>query len=136
MTRDDSRNTLSSKIKSVATLVAAIAALVTSVGVYFKPPDTAAAQKSYEVLISEIKTLHSENERQHDMIMSMRSLLDQIVFTRMYSSPSPVIPLDKVGSSTDEPITLTPPDELFGQPDVGSDRPEPFSPMPFDQIVK
>lgn len=143
-TGSEQNSGLVSKIKSVATLITAVSALLAALGSYMKEPDTTASSKSYDVLISEIRTLSEENQRQHDMIMGLRGALDHIVHTQRYSysaprttiRPTPLSPEQSFDnhltfeSQEIEPIHRTP------TVPKAKPRPKKFEPKSFQDIMK
>ena len=139
---------LIAKVKSFATLITAIGALVTALGSWMKPPDTTATQKSYSALTQELKELSEENQKQHDMIMGLRGALDQMVRTQTYSYNQPPVVHYNPQPQPTPPVVLTPPEQLFGgtqtvtipkpKPKLpeAAPRPKEYKPETFDEILK
>lgn len=133
----EEKNTLSNKIKSIATLLTAIGALVTALGSYLKPTDTKATRVSYDVLSGELEKINEENRKQHDMIIGLKGALDQMTRSQAYSYSPP----QKI--SYDAP-NLLPPSVLFSRSNVKvtpkvpniEQKTHTYSPKSFDEIVK
>jgi hypothetical protein len=85
---DPPKDVHASRLKSLGTLIAAVAALVTAVGAYFKPQDHTVNKASYEELSKVIKELSDESDKNHDDIVALRGYVEGAV-TRN-SGPLPV----------------------------------------------
>lgn len=76
-------------LKGWAAVIAAIAALVTSVGSWFKPQDTSVTKNAYETLSVSIAKLSDSNQKNHEDIANLRGYLDGV-------SHAPLIPPSEV----------------------------------------
>ena len=84
---DPPKDVHASRLKSLGTLVAAVAALVTATGAYFKPQDHSVNKASYEELSKVIKDLSDESDKNHDDIVALRGYLEGV---SRNSGPLPV----------------------------------------------
>jgi hypothetical protein len=83
----------SSRIKSVATLVAAITALITALGAYMKPQDNSVNKESYETLSGIIVQLSEQNQKNHDDITALRGYVEALA----RNTPVTIATIDSVG---------------------------------------
>ncbi len=63
------------KIRSIAILIASVAALITSIGAFFRPQDHSVQQASYEELSKSITAAYEEQQKNHDDIVALRTYL-------------------------------------------------------------
>jgi len=139
---DPPKDVHASRLKYLGTLVAALAALVTALGAYFKPQDHSVNKASYEELSKVIKDLSDESDRNHDDIVALRGYLEGQLARN--AAPMPVTPAltDAGSTATARPLDA-------GAPIAYVQLPEPRAPLPtthanarppappnFDSIVK
>ncbi len=75
-----------SRLKSLGTLVAAMAALVAAIGSWFKPQDQSVNKASYEALSASMKDLSDQVDKDHDEIVALRGYTEGAL--RMVSAPA------------------------------------------------
>jgi hypothetical protein len=91
------------RVKSMATLLTAMAALVAGLGAMFKPQDQTATKSSYEELRTSVKELAKAADDNHDDLMALRAYLDGYAnATKGVTLPAPTVspPTPTAGAST------------------------------------
>jgi hypothetical protein len=137
---DPPKDVHASRLKSLGTLIASVAALVTATGAYFKPQDHSVNKATYEELTKSIKELSDVSEKNHDDIVALRGYVEGQASKN--SGPFPVTVQSDAGSpalgrSGDAGATVAfvqvpssrPPPPVLAPP-----RPPP--PQSFDTLVK
>lgn len=132
------------RVKSLATLMAAVTALVVAVSGYFKKPAEPAAKATYNELSEGLKDLSDQIGKNHDDILATRNFFDgwmkaQSVYQVAVADTIP--PANSSGipatHSTARPVSkprLAPP-KPPAPPDLG-DKPPPWRPKGLEQFKK
>lgn len=63
-------------LKGWAAIIASVAALVTAIGAFLKPPQEPAAKAAYETLSSAVKSNSEEIAKNHDDILALRNYME------------------------------------------------------------
>jgi hypothetical protein len=95
---DPPKDVHASRIKSVGTLVAAIAALIAALGAWFKPQDQSINKATYEELSKVLKELADAQDKNHDDIVALRGYVEGTVAKN--SGPIPVTSAADGGATT------------------------------------
>jgi len=134
---DPPKDIHASRLKYLGTLVAAVAALVTALGAYFKPQDHSVNKASYEELSKVIKDLSDESDKNHDDIVALRGYVEGAV-TRN-SGPLPIVVQDAGSASASRDagaqtafVQLPPPRPV---PSIRTGQ-RPPTPANFDSLVQ
>lgn len=95
---DPPKDVHASRLKSLGTLIAAIAALVTATGAYFKPQDHSVNKASYEEITKTLKEMSDQTDKNHDDIVALRGYMEGVAASR--SAPLPVTFPPDAGAAT------------------------------------
>ena len=113
------------RARGLATLLAALAGLVTAVGAYRKPRDDSATKAAYETLAVSIDVLSDEHERMAARIDVLERLA---VEDQLGCDPPP----EASSTATSSPRTY--PSAFAEEPTRPTPRPEPVRPPSFDTM--
>lgn len=149
------------KLKSLANVIATVAALVVGIGGFFKPQDQSVTKAAYQELSTAVKKLSEDNAKNHDDIVALRAYLEftakQAVPTGFEPFPEPPTPATSAaprsgvgfgygagfsggtGGTVRAPAQTSarvgPPPPPVPAPPPVSDAPEPVRPQAFETIV-
>ena len=82
------------RTKSLATLIAAITAMVIACGSLVKPQDHSVAKKSYEELTKAVEDLDKAEDKNHDDIVALRAFLEGYLKAQEDAPTFPPPPVD------------------------------------------
>jgi len=136
-------------LKGWATVIAALAALITAIGSWYKPQDTTVEKNAYETLSTSIAKLSDEEQKSHEDVANLRGYLDGISRAPLLvpadveptSSPSPSpMPSNAPHATTaaTSPSTSGPITFAVTAPPVPTVHaaPAPVAPPAFDAIAQ
>lgn len=103
--KGDSKAGGSEWLKNLPALIAAIAALVTSVAALRKPPDTTAAKASYEELSKLVSKLEDSSDQNHQDIIALRNFLEGYLRAngKLVAEATPVPAVQEPGKAPSKP---------------------------------
>jgi hypothetical protein len=92
------------RMKSLATLATALAALIAAGGALLKPADKAAAKASYDTLSLAVKDISEENAKNHDELVKLHAYLDVLYHVQ----PITPVAIPSASASTAPAATVAP----------------------------
>jgi hypothetical protein len=110
-------------LKGWAAIIAALAAMLTSVGSWYKPQDTSVEKTAYETLSTSISKLSDSEQKNHEDISNLRGYLDGI-------SRAPLLVPADTATSSPAPTPL-PADAPHPAPHAAATSPSTSGPISF-----
>ena len=98
-----------SRLKGLATVIAASAALATALGAYFKPTDHSATRASYEELSKVMKDMATQADKDHDELVKLGGFVEGLSRAQGGVSMPVAVPAPipaPVTSSSSKPVVL------------------------------
>lgn len=144
---DPPKDVHASRLKSLGTLIAALAALVTATGAYFKPQDHSVSKVTYEELTKSIKELSDEGDKNHDDIVALRGYIEGTLAKRSEAIPVTVQSADggaptafpmglRMSSDAGTTVAVVQLPSIRPPPPVSTGQMRPPPPQSFDSLVQ
>jgi hypothetical protein len=110
-------------LKHVAALIAAVAALVTSVSAFYRKPPEEDAKTAYETLSKAMEKVSADTVQNHEDLLAMHNFLEGYIRAREQGTTATVVDAGTVPAIAATPI-------VHLKPVVSSAPPPPMSPAP------
>lgn len=122
---------LAQLVRSYAALVAALAALVTSIRACNKPTDTRPAQATFDTVSPEIERLAATQAKLYDDLVALQTYI-----IRTHEEPvAPAVVAHSVGSTSARSMSVAPFRRAPLAPPKLSAKPSPWRAPPFTQVL-
>jgi hypothetical protein len=127
------------RLKSIATIVASLAALVTALGAYFKPTDHSVTKSSYEELTSVLKGISDQVDKDHEDLTELRGYVEGVIAGK--SIPATVVQpvagaLPATSASVAKPAVSMTPTVIIQAPSRPAATVAKAPPVGFDTVMQ